>query len=104
VTALVAALFLLTGTFERLIAICPFLFVASYALSFTSVFVLRHREPAAPRPYRAWGHPWTTAAVLLGSILFLGATLVADPRGAAMVGGAIVLSYPAFRIVTRPRT
>jgi hypothetical protein len=45
-----------------------------------------------------------TAAVLLGSILFLGATLVADPRGAAMVGGAIVLSYPAFRIVTRPRT
>jgi basic amino acid/polyamine antiporter, APA family len=104
VTALVAALFLLTGTFERLIAICTFLFVASYALSFTSVFVLRHREPAAPRPYRAWGHPWTTAAVLLGSILFLGATLVADPRGAAMVGGAIVLSYPAFRIVTRPRT
>lgn len=103
VTALVAALFLLTGTFERLIAICTFLFVASYALSFTSVFVLRHREPDTPRPYRAWGHPWTTGAVLVGSIAFLGATLAADTRGAAIVGGLLVVSYPAFRFITRRR-
>ena len=103
VTALVAALFLLTGTFERLIAICTFLFVASYALSFTSVFVLRHREPDTPRPYRAWGHPWTTAAVLAGSVAFLGATLAADPRGAAVVAGLLVVSYPAFRFITRRR-
>ena len=102
-TAIVAALFLLTGTFERLIAICTFLFVASYALSFTSVFVLRRREPATPRPYRAWGHPWTTAAVLAGSLAFLTATLVADPRGAAIVAGVLVLSYPTFRIITRSR-
>jgi basic amino acid/polyamine antiporter, APA family len=103
VTALVAALFLLTGTFERLIAICTFLFVASYALSFTSVFVLRRREPDTPRPWRAWGHPWTTGAVLIGSIAFLGATLAADPRGAAIVGGLLVVSYPAFRYITRRR-
>src|SRR5215203_4228513 len=78
VSALVAALFLLTGTVERLIAICTFLFVASYALSFASVFVLRRREPHTPRPYRAWGHPWTTAAVLLGSLAFLATMLVGD--------------------------
>jgi len=102
-TAVVAALFLLTGTFERLIAICTFLFVASYALSFASVFVLRRREPATPRPYRAWGHPWTTAAVFLGSIAFLGATLAGDPRGAAIVGGLLLVSYPAFRFITRRR-
>jgi APA family basic amino acid/polyamine antiporter len=103
VTAIIAALFLLTGTFERLIAICTFLFVASYALSFISVFVLRRREPATPRPYRAWGHPWTTAAVLAGSLAFLTATLIADTRGAMIVAGALVVSYPAFRIVTRRR-
>ena len=102
-TATIAALFLLTGTFERLIAICTFLFVASYALSFTSVFVLRRREPATPRPYRAWGHPWTTAAVLAGSLAFLGATLVADPRGAAIVAALLLVSYPAFRVITRQR-
>ena len=103
VSSAVAALFLLTGTFERLIAICTFLFVASYALSFASVFVLRRREPDTPRPYRAWGHPWTTAAVFLGSLAFLAATLAADPRGAAIVAAALVASYPAFRIITRRR-
>jgi len=95
------ALFLLSGTFERLIAICSFLFVASYALSFLSVFVLRHREPATPRPYRSWGHPWTTAIVLLASLAFLGATLAADPRGAAIVALLLVLSYPTYRLVAR---
>ena len=103
VSAGVAALFLLTGTFERLIAICAFLFVASYLLSFTSVFVLRRRAPDTPRPYRAWGHPWTTAAVLLGSLVFLVATLVADPHGGAIVTTLLVLSYPAFRLITRQR-
>jgi APA family basic amino acid/polyamine antiporter len=103
VSAVVAAGFLLTGTFERLIAICTFLFVASYAMSFASVFVLRRREPDTPRPYRAWGHPWSTAAVLLGSLAFLAATLVADLRSAAIVAAALVVSYPAFRLVTRRR-
>jgi APA family basic amino acid/polyamine antiporter len=97
--AIATAAFLLSGTFERLITICAFLFVASYSLSFLSVFVLRRREPHAPRPYRAWGHPWTTGAVLLGSLVFLGATLVADPRSAAIVAGLLVLSFPAYRLI-----
>jgi APA family basic amino acid/polyamine antiporter len=100
----VAALALLSGTFERLIAICAFLFVASYALSFTSVFVLRRREPDVVRPYRAWGHPWTTGIVLLGSIAFLVQTVAADWRGGIVIAGLLVASYPAFRIITRRRT
>lgn len=98
---LTTALFLLSGTFERLIAICAFLFVASYALSFLSVFVLRHQEPDTPRPYRSWGHPWTTGVVFLASLAFLGATLVADLRSAAIVAALLVLSYPAYRVVAR---
>jgi APA family basic amino acid/polyamine antiporter len=103
-SSVVAALFLLTGTFERLIAICTFLFVASYAMSFASVFVLRRREPGTPRPYRAWGHPWTTGTVFLGSLAFLTATLVADPHGAMIVAALLVVSYPIFRLITRTRS
>lgn len=99
-SAVAAGVFLLSGTFERLIAICAFLFIASYSLSFLSVFALRRREPDTPRPYRAWGHPWTTGVVLLGSLVFLGATLVADPRGAVIVALALVLSRPAYRAIT----
>ncbi|HEV7993559.1 MAG TPA: APC family permease [Gemmatimonadaceae bacterium] len=99
--AAIAELFLLTGTFERLITICSFLFVASYAMSFASVFVLRRREPNAARPYRSWGHPWTTALVLVGSLVFLGATIVAEPNGGVVVAGLLLLSYPAFLLLKR---
>lgn len=97
----VVALFLLTGAFERVILICSFLFVASYTLSFASVFVLRWREPNTPRPYRAWGHPWTTGLVFAGSIAFLGGTVAADPKTGLIALALAAISYPAFRLLDR---
>jgi APA family basic amino acid/polyamine antiporter len=102
--AVVMELFLLTGTFERLIAICSFLFVASYAMSFASVFVLRRREPDAPRPYRSWGHPWTTGLVLVGSLVFLAASIAAEPKGGMIVAAVLVASYPAYRLLESRRS
>jgi basic amino acid/polyamine antiporter, APA family len=105
-TALIASsavvgLFLLGGAFEKVIAVCAFLFVASYTLSFASVFVLRAREPAVDRPYRAWGHPWTTGLVLLGSIAFLGGVVAADPTTGLVALGLVAVSYPIFRMMRR---
>ena len=100
----VVAVFLLTGAFERVILICSFLFVASYTLSFASVFVLRWREPNTPRPYRAWGHPWTTGLVFAGSIAFLGGTVAADPKTGLIALAFAAISYPAFRLITRSTT
>ncbi len=59
-------LFLLTGTFERVIDMLSFFFVANYTLSYSSLFLLRKREPQMARPYRAWGYPWTTGIALTG--------------------------------------
>lgn len=98
----VAGLFLLTGAFERVVGVCSFLFVASYTMSFASVFVLRRREPDAPRPYRAWGHPWTTGLVLAGSVAFLLGTVYADRRTALVAVGLVVVSYPVFRLIRKP--
>jgi APA family basic amino acid/polyamine antiporter len=100
-SACAAALFLLTGTFERVIAVCAFLFVASYALSFASLFVLRRREPDAPRPYRAWAHPWSTGLVLAGSVAFLAGTVAADPRTGLVALALVALSYPVYRGMRR---
>lgn len=108
----IALLFLLSGTFEQVINICAFFFVTNYLISFTSVFVLRRREPDAPRPYRAWGHPWTTGAVLLASVAYLGGVIYSDLRASTLSGvlptSAISLvllglSYPAFRLMKLPR-
>ena len=95
----VVALFLLGGAFEKVIAVCAFLFVASYTLSFVSVFVLRWREPKAPRPFRAWGHPWTTGLVLVGSITFMGGVVAADARTGFVALVLVAVSYPVFRMV-----
>jgi len=101
-SALVAIAFLATGTFETIIAIAAFFFVADYTLSFVAVFVLRRREPDAPRPYRAIGHPWTTGFVLLGSLAFLASAIVGDRRNSVYALLIVLFSYPVFR-TTRPR-
>lgn len=93
----ISVLFVLSGAFEKVITICSFLFVASYSVSFASLFVLRWKEPSTPRPYRAWGHPWTTGLVFVGSIVFLGGTVAADPRTGLISLGILVLSYPVYR-------
>src|SRR5215208_5536566 len=59
---LVALLFIILGQrFDVVISVLAFFFVANYILSFISLFVLRRREPEKPRPYRAWGYPFTPA-------------------------------------------
>jgi basic amino acid/polyamine antiporter, APA family len=102
-------LFLLTGTFERVIDMLAFFFVANYTLSYASLFVLRKREPAMARPYRAWGYPWTTGIALVASVVFLVASIVTDLQGSFASGkfwppspavlalAVLVLSYPVFR-------
>jgi APA family basic amino acid/polyamine antiporter len=100
-SALVVLAFLATGTFATVIAIAAFYFVLQYTLSFISVFVLRRREPNAPRPYRAKGHPWTTGLVLVGSIAFLVSAVLSDRRNSLYALGILVLSYPVFLIARR---
>jgi len=97
-SSVVAVLFLFSGTVTQVIAVLSFFFVATYTLSFLSVFVLRRRDPDAPRPYRARGHPWTTAAMLLGSVVFLAGTIWSDPRNGVFAGALVALSYPIYRI------
>jgi APA family basic amino acid/polyamine antiporter len=101
VSALAAALFLLSGTYARVIAITAFLFVANYTFTFLSLFALRLREPNTPRPYRAWGHPWTTGFVLLVSVALLVGALVADTWNSLASIALLLLSYPVFRLITK---
>ena len=101
ISALAAVVFILSGTFNEVLAVLAFFFVINYAVSFLSVFVLRRREPDAPRPYRAWGYPWTTALVLLGSIAFLVGAVVSDTRNSIYALAVLAMSYPAFWLLKR---
>jgi APA family basic amino acid/polyamine antiporter len=109
-STIVGILFVL-GTFELVIDMLSFFFVVNYALSYSSLFVLRRKEPEMPRPYRAWGYPWTTAIALSASVLFLLGSITPDLRGALLTGRIwppspamlalviVILSYPVFLIM-----
>lgn len=103
VSTSVALLFLLSGTFNKVIAILAFFFVVNYTISFISVFVLRQREPELKRPYRAWGYPWTTVLALFGSMAFLAGAVVTDLQGGTRDSLYALLllaaSYPAYLLL-----
>ena len=101
ISSIIAAGFVLTGTFETVIAKLSFFFVANYALSFVSLFVLRRREPNAERPYRAWGHPFTTGLALVASVAFLIAAMASDTRNSIYTLVLLALSYPVYRLMRR---
>jgi basic amino acid/polyamine antiporter, APA family len=86
-------------SFERVIAMLAFFFVANYLLSFISLFLLRRREPALARPYRAWGYPYTTVLALLGSIGFLIEATREDRINSYLTLLAIACSYPVYRVL-----
>jgi APA family basic amino acid/polyamine antiporter len=101
----VALFFIVFGrTFEQVITVLAFFFVANYTVSFTAVFVLRRREPARPRPYRAWGYPWTTAAALVGSLAFVIGAVAGDTRNSVYALLMLGVSYPVFRLMRRRDT
>jgi len=107
ISTAVAVLFIVYGkTFGKVITVLAFFFVANYALSFISVFVLRRREPEKERPYRAWGYPWTTALALIVSSAFLIGAVMSDLRSGSWDSiyavGLLAASYPVFRVVKFP--
>jgi APA family basic amino acid/polyamine antiporter len=97
----VALAFIATGTIDIIIAVLAFFFVANYILAFASVFVLRRREPETPRPYRAWGYPWTTGLAIAGSVAFLAGAVASDTKNSVYAVALLAASYPAYLIASR---
>jgi APA family basic amino acid/polyamine antiporter len=98
ISTVVAVLFIYRS-FEQVLAALAFFFVANYAMAYLSVIVLRWREPDLPRPYRAWGYPWITILVLLGSIAFLIGAVLSDKRHSLFALGILAVSFPIYLLV-----
>jgi len=104
-TAAVAAGLIATGTFQRLIAMTSFFLAANYSLCCFALIVSRHREPDLPRPYRAWGYPWSVWLVTAGGMIFLVGMLVGDMlNGLAALAllGVGSLGRVLFKLKTTP--
>ena len=100
-SAIVALALVITGTFGLVLAITAFFFVANYTLTFASLLILRKKEPQAPRPFRAKGHPWTTGGVFVLSVAFLVGAVAADTRNSLYSLLLLAASWPVFLIMRR---
>ena len=103
VVSLASIVLILSGGYERLIAVASFLVVVLYLSGFCALFALRIREPDLPRPFKAWGYPWTDLGVLLASAAFLVATVVGDLKDALFTLILISLSYPVYFFVAKSK-
>jgi APA family basic amino acid/polyamine antiporter len=96
VTTAVAIVLIVSGTFQRLVAMASFLLAANYAVCCLALVVLRRREPALARPFRAWGYPWSAGIVLVGAAVFLVGVLAGDT-----VNGVAALALLAVGLIGR---
>src|SRR5689334_5784777 len=101
ISTIVAVLFIVSGTFNQVLAVIAFFFVSYYTMAFISVFVLRRREPDLPRPYRVWGYPWTTIIVTIGSIAFLAGAVAGDTKNSLWSLALLAISAPVYLVVKR---
>lgn len=100
-TAFLGMVFVLVRTFAQLadqfvIGIWPF-----YALAVAAIYVLRHRRPDLPRPYRTWGYPVVPAVFLVASLFLLGNYFVSQPLASAVDVGILLAGIPVFALWRR---
>jgi APA family basic amino acid/polyamine antiporter len=98
VSSAVAILFIVSGRLEFVMGVLAFFLVAKYAMSYLALFALRIREPELVRPFRAWGHPFTTGVALIGSLAFLAATVMSDTRNAVVALALLAVSIPVYLV------
>lgn len=102
-----SGILVLSGTLAELVSYTGFALVLFSGIAVAALFVLRRREPDAPRPFKAWGYPWTPAVFVLASAVMLANELWRNPRTSLAGVVIIALGAPVYlwleRSSSRPR-
>jgi basic amino acid/polyamine antiporter, APA family len=93
---LAIVLLLLGGSFRQFFSLAIFAEWLFYMVAGSTVFVFRHREPLADRPYRVWGYPLVPAVFVVVSAVLLYYTFTNDLRNSAAGVAAILAGIPVF--------
>jgi APA family basic amino acid/polyamine antiporter len=96
-----SAFLIMIGGFEFLLYLSVFFYLYLYVLLIAGVIILRSRQPDADRPYRAWGHPWSTYSCLFGWILISLFQVGVEIDTAAYAAIFVAISWPVYRVIVR---
>jgi len=94
---------IILGGFEFLLLLSVMFFVPLYLALIVGVLILRKREPDARRPYRAWGHPYSTIVVLVGWTIVTLFQAFAERETALYAIAMVAVSWPVYLYLTRKR-
>jgi basic amino acid/polyamine antiporter, APA family len=96
-------LLLFGGNFRQLFSLTIFAEWLFYMIAASTVFVLRWKEPNAPRPYKTWGYPIVPAAFVVVAALLLYYTFQENLRNSIWGCLLIVSGIPVFLWFARRR-
>jgi basic amino acid/polyamine antiporter, APA family len=91
-----AIVLVLTGSLDALANYVGFAITLFLGLAVAAVFVLRRREPFAPRPFRALGYPVTPAIFAVASLAIVVNAFYSDPRRTFIGAGIILAGIPVY--------
>jgi APA family basic amino acid/polyamine antiporter len=96
VSSAVAAVLVMLGSFDALSDFQVFNNWVFYALVALSVFVLRRKEPLAPRPYKIAGYPVVPALFVAAATWLLVEAVVGAPARSLLGLGIIAAALPVY--------
>jgi APA family basic amino acid/polyamine antiporter len=95
--AIWASILVLMGSLRDLVGYTGFAVVLFAGVAVASVFVLRSREPHAPRPFKAWGYPVLPALFVIASVLMVISEINREPKpalwGLAVIAAGIPVHF-----------
>jgi basic amino acid/polyamine antiporter, APA family len=94
---------IIIGGFEFLLHLSVFFYLFVYVLLIAGVIILRKRQPAADRPYGAWGHPWSTLICLLVWIMLTLFQTVSEIETAIYAAIMVAISWPVYRLIIKKK-
>jgi APA family basic amino acid/polyamine antiporter len=95
---------IMSGGFDFLLHLSVFFYLFLYVVVIAGVLILRLRQPDADRPYRAWGHPWSTYTCLFAWLLIALFQAVAEVEAAIYAAIMVAVSWPVYRGLVRSRS
>ena len=101
VQAVWSSILVLSGTLAGLVNYTGFAVMLFAGIAVFSVFVLRRRQPAADRPFNAWGYPWAPAIFVLASLFMVAYNLYTNQFGERYGLAIIFAGLPLYFLFAR---
>jgi APA family basic amino acid/polyamine antiporter len=104
VQAVWSSILCLSGSYGQLLDYVMFTVVLFYILTILGVFILRKKEPDAPRPYKAFGYPVIPALYILFAIGFSIDLLIFKPFNTWPGLIIVAIGVPVYFVWKRRRS